>query len=239
MGFGHVQAIYRWYNMYMIKISDVKNRFKGKLHGSSVNKVSDFYGACQEAAANLISEVDLVELRRIADITELVKTGTYDYTAPTDLYKDRILDIRLKTDRTVSDATNNTTAYQFDRNKDYNDFTIEYDSGVKTLRLSKAVSVTTGSTYEIVYQSNSLFKLDTDGTWVDKPTVDDDTLNIDIDAYPMFLYELAHIIHQELQGQGASVDVGYFNRKGKEAYDRYKRRNKSEVRPKRKSYYSM
>ena len=383
----------------MIKISDIKNRLEAKIHGSSINKINDFYGACQEAAGNLLLRVTLKELQRVSLLDTPVFDDVYRYTAPSDLHKDNISDIRPQVNRSLSDASNLTNIQTFDLRKDTNDFAVEYDSGTKFLRLSKQLttgvtlhrmdsvtangtwavggdaqnlvaddsfkvagasslkfdlsgttgvgyienstmqqvdlsdeedvgymfvrpylndvsrftsitvrwgndssnywestftanfdgtafntgwnrgsgswsattetgtpdasvvdyaritfnysagdaikdirvddlSFSVGSLYEIVYQSQNLFK-NTSGTWIDIPTTDDDEVNIEVDSLPMFLYELALSVSQELQSDGGRFDISYFQNKGEQAYQLYSHANKSEVKKKRTSYYRI
>lgn len=140
-----------------ITIADIKTRVASKIHGTSVNKIQDFYGLCHEAAGNLISKVDLKETIRISQITNALYDNVYDYVAPSDLKDEAILDIRPQSNRTLADNSFNASGYEFDRNKTNGSYTVRNNSGVKTLRISK--DLTAGILL------NDLNSLTTNGTW--------------------------------------------------------------------------
>lgn len=140
-----------------VTIADIKTRVASKIHGTSVNKIQDFYGLCHEAAGNLLERIDPKETIRVSQITNALYDRVYDYVAPTDLKDEVILDIRPQTNRVLSDSATNTSGYEFDRNKSIGDFTVKYNNGVKTLRISK--SLTAGI---LLDDANSLTA---NGTW--------------------------------------------------------------------------
>ena len=126
--------------MSNITIADFKQRIAGKLHGTSVNKIQDFYGALHEAAGNVLGRIDPKETIRISQITNALYDQVFEYVAPTDLKDDAILDVRPQASRTTSDNFTNVTQESFDINKSNQDLTIQYNSGVKTLRISKSLT---------------------------------------------------------------------------------------------------
>lgn len=110
------------------------------LHGGTLNKVRNFYDACQRAAGNILLRTDPAETRRIANLTNAVHDDIYDYTAPSDLKK--VIDIRPQTNRTNADNFSQWFAEEFDKYKDRWDdiFQIRHSDGTKSLRISKDIS---------------------------------------------------------------------------------------------------
>ena len=126
--------------MSNITITDFKQRLAGKVHGTSVNKIQDFYGVVHEAAGNVLGAIDPKETIRISQIANALYDQVYEYVAPADLKDDAVLDVRPQASRTVSDNFTNVYQESFDINKSNQDFTVQYNSGIKTLRISKALT---------------------------------------------------------------------------------------------------
>lgn len=80
------------------------------------------------------------------------------------------------------------------------------DYRVDSILLAKIES---GSIY---YYSSALFR-GTDGVIKETPTSDNDIILLEADAYNVMLYEAAHQISQELQGENGSFDESYFRSK--------------------------
>jgi len=138
-------------------ISDFKTRLQSKIHGSSLNKVQDINNLIAEGAGNFLLRVDPQESIRSSLLSNALYDSVYNYTAPTDLKGDKIIDFRPQANRTTSDNFNLTYSEEFDRNKFNNDFTVEHKNGLKTLRISK--SLYAGITLN---DSNTLTE---NGTW--------------------------------------------------------------------------
>jgi len=75
-------------------ISDFKTRLAQKIHGQSINKVQDINGLISEAAGNLLLQIDPMETKRVTQVTNGLYDQVYSILAPTDVKKDRIIDIR-------------------------------------------------------------------------------------------------------------------------------------------------
>lgn len=120
-------------------LSDFKTRVQGKIHGTTIDQVNDFYGLVYEAAGNLLLRIDPFETKRITQITNAIYDQVYDYVLPTDVKGNKIIDIRPQVSRSLGDKVNQTYSQNFDLNKDNNDFTIEDNYGVRSLRLSKSL----------------------------------------------------------------------------------------------------
>jgi len=117
---------------------------------------------------------------------------------------------------------------------DYLKLTVVWDGTAETdLRLDR-IWCSSGETYEVVYYSDHLFK-NTGGTWLDIPTDDSDTINIDIDGYAIYLLEVTKLCLQQVKGVHAEADInnadlelyGSGNRIG--LYEKYTEAHPSEV----------
>lgn len=384
--------------MSALSISNVKTRIGSKIHGTSVDKVRDFYGLCREAAGNILLLIDPKETTRATQITNALYDDVFSYVAPSDIKMDRTIDIRAQANRTISDNFRFTDTEHFDRLRENQDFTVDFNSLVKKIRISKSltggvtlndcngttdngtwaatssaaslaqdtINYITGSaslkftmsgattsgyiqnstftsanlaTYEdvgsifawvyfsavsavssvslrwgssttaywsatvtaahdatafqvgwnllrfdwdgatktstpsssainyarvtitlssattlttvrvdsivarlpsiyyIVYYSSFFFQ-NSSGTWLAAPTDDTDTINAELGgAENLFIYELGHLIAQELQGDNGNADVEYFAARRKEAFEAYGQKYKSDVIPQQSSYY--
>lgn len=379
-------------------IADFQTRLEGKIHSRNIDQVNDFFGLCLEAAGNVLNQIDPRTTKRKSQITNAIYDEIDRYVLPSDLKADAVIDIERQASRTISDNFNQVGSETFSLNKTAESFSVEDNSGVRTLRLSAsglkggvtvhtcdsltingtwsaggsatnliadtlnfisgsgsikfdvaaagsssyienttftavdlsnvkntgalfvwvyipdttvitsvnlrwgssstnyyAVTVTAtqdntafvtgwnllrfdwsgltptgtpvdtaidylrvtfnhsasattscrvdsiiariGTIYNILYYSKYLFRTSS-GTWIEKPTLTTDIINLDTDEYNLFLYEMAELVAQELQKKDASFDVKYWMAKKKEVWDEYKRRNKSQSQKRQSSYYS-
>jgi hypothetical protein len=379
-----------------LTLTQVKTRIASKIHGSNIDKVRDFYGLAHEAAGNILLLVDPKELIREQQISNALYDEVYSYVAPSDMNMDRIIDIRAQVNRDSGDMPTAIDTRTFDRLKQDQDYTVDFNSMVKKLKISKSLtpgvtindcesltavgtwaatasaqnlevdtlykitgsaslkfdlaaagssgyienstftatdlstyedvgsvfvwvyfssatpitsaslrwgsssanywsaSVTathdatafaagwnllrfdwsgateTGtpvasgvdylrftlayngtavstvrvdsiivrlpSIYSLVYYSRYMFR-DSSGTWLETPTEDTDLINLEhAGAENLFIYELGHIISQELQGDNGSFDVNYFKNKRDEELKAYMMRYKSDIVPKQSRY---
>lgn len=106
-----------------------------------------------------------------------------------------------------------------------------------------SITAGVGELYEIFYYSDSIFK-GTDGTYKTAPTSDNDVIQLETDAYNIFLYECAYLLAQELQGENGSFDESFFRRKldgdgGKVGmYRKYTMKYPSQQKKARSTYYN-
>lgn len=118
----------------------VKQNLTGMLHGGTLNKVRNFYDACQRAQGTLLLKIDPRETRRITNLTNALHNDIYDYSAPSDLK--RVIDIRPQVNRSNTDNFSQWFAENFDKYKGSYDnlFQIRHNDGTKSLRISKNIS---------------------------------------------------------------------------------------------------
>lgn len=103
----------------MITVANFFTRLTPKLHGTTLNRVSNKYELLEEAAANMLAEVDPPTVVRKARIANAIYDKVYNYTAPSDLADEgAILDLRPIGERYGSEAT---FVREFDRKKWWKD----------------------------------------------------------------------------------------------------------------------
>ncbi len=123
-----------------LQISDIKTKVTGKLRGSTIQDVSDFYGKCQEAAGNVLSRSYPLETIRSSRIEGALFSHVNNYVINQDIRANKgIIDIRPISQRTRNDDVVGRYGTEFDINKERDTFTIEVVNGIKTLRLKKEV----------------------------------------------------------------------------------------------------
>lgn len=156
-------------------ISTFKSELQRKLRGTSLARVADPFSTIGEAAGNVLAQIDPFETVRIAQIPNAVHDDVYDYTAPSDLKGTKVIDIRPQTKRQVSDNPSMQPLQPFDQRKRVNDdkFTIQVNSGVKSLRYTKNISPAP----TVLHAMNSITA---NGTWAataDASNLTEDGLN--------------------------------------------------------------
>ena len=125
-----------------LTISQVKDRLSPKLHGGSLNKVRNFYEACELAANEVLSNLDPVETMRNAPLSNFVYDDLWNYTLPSDFRK--IIDLYPQADRSSLDYAERNYAERFDRERSVSDkiISIEGSEGDKILRINWSTDYT-------------------------------------------------------------------------------------------------
>lgn len=120
-------------------ITKAKSDLQGILHGTSINKVTNILSVFNRAGRQLLEDVDPQETKRKAQIATALFDQVYDYTAPSDLKGNKVIDIRPQVNRNLTDMFSQRYSSDFDFFKTTDDglFQIEFNQGVKTLRAKK------------------------------------------------------------------------------------------------------
>jgi len=144
----------------MYSITNVKADLQGLLHGTTNNQITNLTGIINRAARQILFDLDPQETKRIQE-TPQIFDAVYDYSAPTDLKGNKIIDIRPQVNRILLDNPGQTYSKPFDLYKGYSTtpgFTVDFDSASKTLRINYPL-LNTGLT---VNDANNVIG---DGTW--------------------------------------------------------------------------
>lgn len=118
-------------------ISDLENDLSGIFHGTTLDSIINEFGIYNRAAKQLLLDCDPIETKRIATLAQVFNT-VYDYSVPTDLKGQKVIDIRPQAGRQPGEAWEQTYARRFDLQKYLNTnnaFNIQHNTGVKSLRL--------------------------------------------------------------------------------------------------------
>jgi len=100
-----------------------------------------------------------------------------------------------------------------------------------------AVTYQLGQIYVMEYYSQFLFRDSTTGVFQETVTDDTNIINLDVDSYNIFFDMVAEMTNQQIVGQPANFDIGYFaNQYEKDTY-RYVRKYPSEVITPSITYY--
>lgn len=121
-------------------IAQLKNDLAGVIHGTTLNQIQNLDGLIDRAARKLLGDVDPIETVRIQQITNAIYDQVYDYSCPTDVKGDRIIDIRPQVNRTTSDRFFQVYNEEFDLYKatvEPAEVTVQYNTAVKSLRINK------------------------------------------------------------------------------------------------------
>lgn len=134
-------------------LQTLKDDITGAIHGTTVAKITGLSSLINRSASEVLLDVDLAETKRITSLG-LVFNSVYDYSSPSDLKGNRIVDIRPQAGR-KGDVWPQRFNQWFDKKKwlkNQNQFTVQHNQSIKSLRidapfLSTPLVVTnTGST---------------------------------------------------------------------------------------------
>jgi len=148
-------------------ISKLKNDLAGLLKGTTTDKITNLNEVFNRAARECLQDNDFQETRRIQQITNAIYDSVYDYTLPSDLKGNKIVDVIKQVNR--SRKFHLTGPESFDFNRSDSTFNVKHNKGIKSLRL--AADLSAGA---VVHPCNTI---DGDGTWA--ATADASNLTLD------------------------------------------------------------
>lgn len=145
--------------MLNITLAQLKSDIAGKMKGTSIREVKDFYGTAAAAANRMVSRIDTNETRRTVALSQPFYDNVRSYALVSD-YKGMI-DIRPQTMNRqdmpgVSDFSQ-TSARQFSERLSPNSFSINWNNMVRTLSAQRlpAGNVVTMDTFESATSNGS------------------------------------------------------------------------------------
>lgn len=120
-------------------INTVINDLSAMMHGQNTNQIVNLYGLFNRSASELLLDVDLQETKRITPFVTPIYSQVFDYALPVDLKGNKVIDIAPQVNRSPSDNWLQQYNQFFDQYKNWtlqDMFTIQINSGLKTIRIS-------------------------------------------------------------------------------------------------------
>jgi len=147
-----------------ITISQAKDELTGMLHGTSLNKVQNLYGVFNRAAREFLADLDPETTRRTQAMANAIYNKIYDYSVPTDLKGDAV--INIKTTSTDVDAKDFRQVHEKKFNVDKEDYTFDVlmNSGVKYVQLSRVLNNSLALNTADSLTANGTWSVGEDGT---------------------------------------------------------------------------
>lgn len=119
-------------------VISAKNDLSGVLHGTSLSQITNLNGVLQRAARQILLDLDPQETKRSLQ-TSKIYDQIFDYSIPSDLKGNKIMDIRPQIQRNLIDNPKQTYSKSFDLFKGRErgpSFTVEFDKSVKSMRVN-------------------------------------------------------------------------------------------------------
>lgn len=122
-------------------ITNLKADLTGILHGTTTNQIQGIDNVINRAARQLLLDVDPQETKRIVEFTNPIFNTVFDYPIAADVKGNKLIDIRPQVDRLPRDIWGQGYNQAFDITKQNifqqaNMFTLNFNTGVKTLRIN-------------------------------------------------------------------------------------------------------
>lgn len=93
-----------------------------------------------------------------------------------------------------------------------------------------------GRNFDLKYYSKYIFK-NTSGTWLSRPTSDNDTIVLDNDAIQLYLLECLIASAQQMQNKQMANDIGWARQELAVLLDKYREEHPSQTRKMHNNYY--
>lgn len=156
-------------------VLDLKNDLSGILHNTTNNQIQNLDGVINRAARQLLMDVDPQETKRVVEFTNPIFNTVFDYPIAADVKGNKIIDIFPQVQRIPRDIWSQAYNQMFDVAKQNifvakNMFTMNFDSGVKTIRINAPFL-----NPPIIV--NQIEAIGTNGTWAVGGTASDLSVN--------------------------------------------------------------
>jgi hypothetical protein len=125
----------------MYSINNLKTDLENSLHGTTLNSIQGINQVIQRASSQLLFDLDAMETKRTVQLASPIYDKIYDYALPVDVKGEKIIDLKPQVNRTIQDNYSQAYNTAFDIAKGYTtggQFSIEYNQGVKTIRINSA-----------------------------------------------------------------------------------------------------
>ena len=115
--------------MLTISLAQLKSDIAGKLRGTSIRQINDFYGTAASAANRMLGRIDTQETIRIQTLASPFFDNVNDYSLVTDFK--RAIDLRPQANRIKQPGRSiysETTPRQFLTRLDQNSFSVKWNN---------------------------------------------------------------------------------------------------------------
>ena len=139
--------------MLTVTLAQLKSDIAGKLRGTSIKKINDFYGTAASAANRMLGRIDTQETIRIQTLASPFFDNVNDYSLVTDFK--RAIDLRPQANRIKQPGRSiysETTPRQFLTRLDQNSFSVKWNNMTRSLRAQRLLNgnVLTMDTFDTV-----------------------------------------------------------------------------------------
>jgi len=139
--------------MLSVSLSSLKSDIAGKLRGTSIREINDFYGTVSSAANRMLGRIDPQETIRVQTMASPFFDNVNDYSLVSDFK--RAIDLRPQSSRINRPGRSiysETSARQFLTRLDQNSFNIKWNSMVRSLRAQRLLggNVATMDTFDSI-----------------------------------------------------------------------------------------
>lgn len=136
-----------------VSLANLKSDISGKLRGTSIREVNDFYGTVASAANRMLSRIDTQETIRIQTLASPFFDNVNDYSLISDVK--RVIDLRPQAGRMSKPGRSiysETSPRQFLTRLDQNSYSIKWNNMVRSLRAQRLLggNVATMDTFDSI-----------------------------------------------------------------------------------------
>lgn len=120
-------------------VAKLKGDLERKLHGTTLNVLADPDALIYEAGRNLLAQIDPPTTMRISSTEQAIYDDVFRYSVPSDLKGEKIARIRPQAGQEAAVKFRNVYNSDFDKYHGSFTYTIERDTNIKYLRLSRSL----------------------------------------------------------------------------------------------------
>lgn len=118
-------------------IANIKTTISSRLHGTTLNKLGDFFLICKDASEIMTNRIDLQEARRRALLPNAIYDQVYDYALPSDFKAP--ISLNKQANNIYNGDQSRTYSNQFNNQKKFKDnsYAIVWEDMTQFLRFAK------------------------------------------------------------------------------------------------------
>ncbi len=121
-------------------IDQIKTKITSRLHGTTLNKISDFNLICQDAAEMMLARIDPQETIRKTSLVNAVYDNVYDYAIPEDFKAPADLNPQANADQINNFTLSRTYSRELMNRKKDNQFAIVWRDALQFMRFTKCLT---------------------------------------------------------------------------------------------------